>query len=71
MFIDRQQFEPPDEEEIEAYAAFSTAVMENIELNCSLFDAITNWSKERMIAYQQAFVMINAAIDPDSFGIED
>ena len=69
MYVDRQEFEPPSEEEINAYVAFSAAVIDNIELNGNLFEAITSWSRIRMMAYQQAFLTLNMATDPDSFNI--
>jgi len=69
MYVDRQQSEPPSEEEINAYVAFSGAVIENLDLNGSLFESITEWSRIRMMAYQQAFLTLNMATDPDSFDI--
>jgi len=67
MSIDRQQDEPPSEEEIDSYVAFSSAVIENLDLNGSLFESITGWSRVRMLAYQQAFLTLNMATDPDAF----
>ena len=67
MYMDSQQFEPPSEEEIDAYVSFSAAVIHNIDLNGSLFEAITEWSQVRMLTYQQAFLTLNMATDPDAF----
>lgn len=68
MSVDRQQHEPLDEEEIDALVAFSSAVIENLDLNDTLFESITEWSGFRMRAYQQAFLHLNIMADPDSFG---
>jgi len=69
--IDRAQHEPPHEEEIEAYVAFSSAFMEQADLDGNLFDVITNWTPERIMAYQKAFFMLNVVTNPQYFGFED
>jgi hypothetical protein len=71
QYIDRSQHEPRSEQEIDAIAAFTNEFIEGLDLNDSLFDAITNWSPERIIACQQAIFMLHATLDPESCGFED
>jgi len=57
--------EPLDEhltdEEIDDLTDFSVAVMEQAEEDNLLFEMITQWPKEKVIAYEQAFLMFNIA----------
>jgi hypothetical protein len=69
--IDRMQHEPPSEEEIQAYVSFSSAFIDQAESDGTLFDAITKWAPERVVAYQNAFLMFNAVTNPEAFGFEE
>lgn len=59
--IDRNQYEPPPGEVIEALAEFSVAVMEQADEDNLLFDMITKWSPERSVAYQKVLIMFETA----------
>jgi hypothetical protein len=53
--------EPMTDEEIDSLAEFSVAVIEQAEDDNLLFEMITQWPKEKVIAYEQAFLMYNIA----------
>ena len=69
--IDRMQYEPPSEEEIQAYVAFSSAFMEQADSDGTLFEVITQWEPERTMAYQKAFLMFNVVTNPEAFDLGD
>lgn len=58
------------EEEIESFVSFSSAFIEQAEIDGTLFEVITQWPAERTVMYQQAFLMFNAATHPEAFGIQ-
>lgn len=68
---------PWSDEDIEGYAGFISAFMDSLEEPFTLgefnenplFNAITQWEPERVIACQQAFFMINATMNPEAFGL--
>lgn len=69
--LDRTPHEPPSEEEINALVEFSAAFIDQADCDGNLFDAITNWSPERTVVYQQAFLMFNAISNPEAFGFQE
>jgi hypothetical protein len=54
--VDRFQYEPPHEDEIEAHVGFSTALMEQADEDGVLFDMLTTWDMDRCEDYQRVFL---------------
>ena len=66
--VDRTMYEPPQQDEIDAYVGFSTAFMEQADAEGELFEVITQWEPARIVAYQQAFFTMNVVHNPEAFG---
>lgn len=62
-FIDRDQYEPPAEEIVNFLAEFSTDVIDQAEADGLLYEMITEWSQEKIIAYQKSLVMAQMAYE--------
>ncbi|CAB4153313.1 hypothetical protein UFOVP621_89 [uncultured Caudovirales phage] len=70
--VDRRQHEPMDEEEIDFVVSFSSAFLEQADGNGHLFEVATEWSQERVMAYQQAFFIMNVAVNnPEIIGEQE